>query len=221
MTVLDMFQVTGDAGSPEVQVATYSPGMQNGNGSLLNITDQSAFIEGSFPDEFVSPPIYIEIIVFIITAVVALTTAGLHFATTMKWNDLHSLKATSPALNHMIFSGCYLYILSVLFLSFQQLDMTHDPVAFGVSCSGFIWCESLALTLIFGTICVKTWRVFRIFSHSSAKVLRNLEDYRLVLYVCVFFLVDIVFNLAWNLKDPWYMYLASQKNLKMRVILQL
>ena len=215
VTVLDMFQVQesdSKIGHPMlVPVATYYPG------DKLHISDPSVFIEDMFVTEVISAPVFVEVFVFIAVFVVTLSTVVFHILT-VKWTAMKSLKATSAALNHMIFAGCYLYILSILFLSLQLLPLAQHPVVFGVRCSGFIWCESLALTLIFGTISVKTWRVYRIFSHSSAKILANLENHRLILHVVGLILVDIAFNIAWNLNDPWFGDLAQREALKIRVI---
>lgn len=211
-TVLNMFQVQLN-GSVKL-VASYNP--TRSSIERLEIFDDSLFISDEFTMEVIASPIFVEVLVFIALVVAMLSTIFFHILNTL-WVSAKSMKVTSPSLNHMIFSGCYLYLLSILFISLQLVQGSSEPVVFSVRCSAFIWCESIALTLIFATICVKMWRVYRIFSHTSANVLSNLEDYRLVGYVLVLLFVDIVFNVAWNLTNPWFMYTAAEDQLRIRL----
>lgn len=210
VTVFNVFQVQG---AEMVMVAKYDPISEE----KLAIYNSTAFIDGNFDIEIISPPLFVEVLVFIALAVATGSTMFFQVVNTV-WVRAKSLKATSPGLNHIMFSGCYLYLLSILFLSLQMLPSFQEPVLFGVRCSAFIWCESIALTLIFATISVKLWRIYCIFSHKSADVLKNLEDYRLVGYVCLLLLTDIVINVAWNAIDPWFKHTAAEVTLKTRVI---
>lgn len=210
VTVFNVFQVQGEE---MVIVAKYNPTSEE----KLAIYNSTAFIDGKFDIGIISPPLFVEAIVFIALAGMTGSTVFFHLVNTM-WVRAKSLKVTSPGLNHMMFSGCYLYLLSILFLSLQMAPSLQQPVLFGVRCSGFIWCESIALTLIFATISVKLWRIYCIFSHKSAGILKNLEDYRLVGYVCILLLVDLVINVAWNAIDPWYKDTVAEVTLQTRVI---
>lgn len=216
VTVIDMFQVQMKGYVKEV--AVYNPIYSEGSKLLVfDPLNKSIFIDDEFNEEIISPPLYVEIIVFITISITTLSTVIFHILNSL-WTSAKSMKVTSPSLNHLIFSGCYLYILSILFKSLQLLPETHHPVFFGVRCSSFIWCESIALTLIFTTICVKTWRVFRIFSHASAKVITDLNDTRLILYVCAVLLIDVVFNVVWNTINPWSRYRVAFDQLRVRVV---
>lgn len=81
-----------------------------------------------------------------------------------------------------------------------------------------MWCGSIALSLIFGTICIKTWQIRHIFSRSSSlirmrsrsnisrkKKCNPFATHSLVLYVCAIVLLDIAFQVSWSVIDPWYM----------------
>lgn len=213
VTVLNMVQIQFDG--MEKQVGSYNPARSPKE--RLQIFDDSLFISDEFTIDAITPPIFVLVLVLIAWLVAMCSVLVFHALNTL-WVSAKSMKVTSPSLNHMIFSGCYLYLLSVLIITLQLVQGVQYPVLFGVGCSAFMWCESMALTLIFGTICVKLWRVYRIFSHTSADVLSNLEDYRLVMYVLVLLLVDIVFNVAWNLVNPWFLHTAAQDQLRIRVI---
>lgn len=209
VTVLDMFQIQMN-GAVKL-VARYNPA--NTSEGKLEVFDNSSFIGDEFTIEVITPPIYVEVMVFLAVVIAMSSTVLFHVLNTV-WVGAKSMKVTSPFLNHMIFSGCYLYLLSIVFISLRGEMM---PVLYGVRCSAFIWCESIAITLIFATTSVKMWRVYRIFSHTSAMVLTNLEDHRLVVYVLALLSVDIVFNVAWNLINPWFMYMAAEDGLRVRL----
>ena len=212
VTVFDMFQIQMN-GTVKL-VARYNPA--NSSGGRLEVCDNSSFISDEFTVGVITPPIYVEVIVFLAVVIAMSSTVLFHILNTL-WVGVKSMKVTSPNLNHMIFSGCYLYLLSIVFMSLQLVQGKRVPVLYGVMCSAFIWCESIALTLIFATTAVKMWRVYRIFSHSSATVLSNLEDRRLVVYVLALLLVDIVFNVSWNLINPWFMYKVAEDGLRVRL----
>ncbi len=117
------------------------------------------------------------------------------------------VKASSPHLNHLIFSGCYLCILALI--SFTTIETFPDslstfPVLYGVTCSIVYWCSSLAFSLVFGTVCAKTWRVYRIFSHFKQGRVKYVSDEFLILFVSFLILIDLSLNFSWNAIDPWY-----------------
>jgi len=45
------------------------------------------------------------------------------------------------------------------------LSPSTYSVLYAVSCNTFTWCLAVGYSLIFGTVCAKTWRVYRIFHH--------------------------------------------------------
>ena len=198
VTAIDVFIVLDTPKQLET-VANFSP-----ENISITIGNRSAIIPDSFDRSIIAPPVYVETVVLLIVALTATTLVIFH-GINLKWTDAKSIKVTSPLLNNLIFSGCYIYLISIVFLSFKETNGTSNPVAFAVKCSGFIWCETIAFSLIFGTICVKTWRILRIFSVSSAKVISHLDDHFLVLYISLVVVVDVVFNILWNAVDPWFM----------------
>lgn len=196
MTIIDIFQV--DSNATTRLVGSYNPQ------DLDNFSTEDVFLEDTFMYRVVETPIWVEAIVFVCVIAVLAVTVFFHVVN-LKWNRVSSIKATTPALNNFIFLGCYLYMLSIMFKSFQGILQNNHPVFFRFNCIGFMWCESIALTLIYGTICVKTWRLLRIFSHTSAKMMNNLQTYRLALGILALVCVDVVYNVIWNAVDTWYM----------------
>lgn len=123
-----------------------------------------------------------------------------------KYSDVKEVKATSPHLNHLMFSGCYLFILVLLIFTIQNTfaeSLSKQPVLYGVQCSTFYWAFALGFTLIFGTVASKTWRVYRIFSHFKQGRVRFASDEFLLLFVAFFLSIDVGLLTAWNVLDPW------------------
>ena len=194
-------------------VAVFDP---IGNSSI-SFRNREAIIPDSFDQSLIAPPIYVETVVLIIVALTAITLVVFH-TVNLKWTGMRSIKVSSPLLNNLIFLGCYLYLLSILFVSFNHVVGDQNQIIFAVKCGGFMWCESIALSLIFGTICIKSWRIRRIFSRSSTLIrMRSRNDtsrkekcnpfatHSLILYICAIVLLDVTFQVSWNVIDPWFM----------------
>ena len=186
--------------------------LYNGTAEIIN---SSYFIPSEFDQKVVGPNIRVEAAVFCVIAMVAAVLLFFQVVN-IKWVDLKAMKVTSPALNHLIFLGCYLYLVSVLFLSFDKYIGSEYPILYSVKCSGFVGCETFAFTLIFGTICMKSWRVLRIFSNPSIKLLKGLSTLRLTCYVCIILLLDLVHLLLWNSTNPWFQQIAAVDEVDMR-----
>ena len=188
--------------------------LYNGTAEIIN---ESYFIPSEFDQKVGGPNIYVEAAVLCVVAIVAVVLLFFQVVN-IKWVAMKSMKVTSPALNHLIFSGCYVYLVSILFLSFDQYIGSAYSVLFGVKCSGFVWCETLSFTLIFGTVCIKSWRILRIFSNSSAKMLNNLSSHRLTGYVCIILLLDFVYLILWNSINPWFQEIIAEDERHVRFV---
>ena len=212
VTIFDIFQIQEE----KVQyVGRYDPTIK----VKFHLEEKAMLVKyDKFFPVVITAHVYARVIVSVTVVLMAFLTSSLQLAN-IKWVHAKSLKATSPWLNHMIFSGCYLYLISTVLETLLESSLftaSSNSIIYPLGCSSVVWCESIALTLIFGTIIVKSWRIFRIFSHSSANVVNNLNDYQLVLYVCALLIIDIIFNVMWNLINPWYKHIAAQDELKIR-----
>lgn len=80
-----------------------------------------------------------------------------------------AIKANSPHLNHLIFFGCYLTVMgTMLYIIRQKIDADIDSNL----CVTVSWFFSVGTSLIIGTVCMKTWRLYRIIYTSSKRVHR-------------------------------------------------
>jgi len=121
------------------------------------------------------------------------------------YSNYKTIKASSPLLNHFIFSGCYVFIISALIVIIQDtfVAVFNFQTLFGVMCSTMMWSLSLGITLIFGTLCGKMWRIYRIFSHFRHGSVRFVSDYFLIAFVVLLLLIDVIYHVTWNSVNPW------------------
>lgn len=179
--------------------------LHNVSGSLSCVVDYSA-IQDTF--EEVPQRMHLSVGLIIIVAVfgIVMFTACLQIAM-VKFSERKSVKATSPNLSHLIFSGCYLYCIATVLYTLQQILPFNDAmILYSVFCNTVMWCVVIGASLIFGTILVKVWRVFRIFRHfSNERPGLFLTDQALVLTVLILVVVDVVFCVCWSNFDPYFM----------------
>ena len=177
-------------------------GLYNESGLQLNSSFASPFINDTFEEMTVTIHVALGTIIFLTILVILIVTVLMHGATIVYYN-FKPIKATSPNLSHLIFSGCYLLLVSIfLFIIKDVFDF--NATTYGVFCNLYTLCLSLSFSLVFGTICAKTWRVYRIFRHfRSQKAAGAISDNALIFFVTLLVLVDMVLGVTWILYDPW------------------
>ena len=148
----------------------------------------------------------VSILTMMISIVLFVVSALLQVAF-LRWHDYKSIKATSPNISHLIFSGCYLFSISVFVFTIQETfdypTQVH-PTLYALFCNIITWCMILGYSLIFGTVLAKAWRIYRLFKHfrsDSPGIL--LTDNALCLFVIVLLVVDTCVLVTWNVLDPW------------------
>lgn len=138
---------------------------------------------------------------FIVTCAVLLLLITLHILT-VNYRKTPSVKADSYKMLHLAYTGCYLLVIC---------NLTHTCVEgfatkFSVSTSCYLWhvintSVAIGFTMILSTLCVRTWRLYRIFVFYRRPG-RFLADNSLmvVIFACVF--VDMLIALVWIVVDP-------------------
>ena len=170
------------------------------------------FISDSFEKKHMKVHIVVGIFTILLNVLLITITALLQIANIF-WYSYRSIKATSPNLSHLVFSGCYLFAIAILLLTIQETftfsPSTH-PVLYGVFCNTFTWCLLLGYSLIFGTIFTKIWRVYRLFKHFQNKRPKGcLSDDALVNIVILLLFADIIICIMWNVTDPWMIQITE------------
>ena len=160
-------------------------------------------------DQFIptirKPPFGLGVFILIVAFITLIAVALLQLLF-LYHSDKKSIKASSPTLNNLIFSGNYISLVGVLSYTSKEtfVESVHQkPVHYGVLCSTIMWCNVFAITLVFGTLCVKTWRIYRIFGFFRQGRVRYASDGILVSFVVLLLLIDLIYLLAWNLISPW------------------
>ena len=112
-----------------------------------------------------------------------------------------SIKASSLKILHLAYIGCYLTIAGIMSESIATYLNSYPVrkcVLEQVSLS-LIFC---GMTLIFSTICVRTWRLYRIFVHFRNPGGMLISDKALFILVCLCLVLELPVVLAWGLVDP-------------------
>ena len=170
---------------------------------LVNITNTTGeFIEDSFNSTTVLLHPAIAALGLLVSTLAFLLTAVFQVIN-IAYCECKSIKASSPRLNHMIFSGCYLITAAVFIYTIQAAflpQFTSDIVIGSVFCNVFTWCWHIGYTLILATILVKLWRLNYVFLNSFNK--QYLTDEVLVIVVVVLLTLDIVLCIVWAAYTP-------------------
>ena len=150
-----IMQVIDRSGTPSsIEIGSF-------HNSKWNISSAAVFIE----DEFKSGHVHLLLTAAVLTLVVAgievLLVIAAHLLTVF-YHNYKSVKASSPRLNHFVFVGCYLVLFAVVIYTIRQ-EFHLCYFVHTVFCNLFLWCVSISFTLMFGTVCVKTWRLYYIF----------------------------------------------------------
>jgi len=198
------------------------------NGTLQLIENNSAIF---IPDSFMKSPQTVHIALGIAMSLIAIGFSIFAFSLQsmiVLYGHRRSIKATSPNLSHLIFSGCHLFALATVLYSLQQsvvlgfiTDKQLSALVYSVICNVITWCLQVGYTLIFGTVCIKVWRVYRLFHHFKNEKLTCLNNDVLIGMVIVLIVLDCVFCVLWGTIDPWLQIEANQHYEADRIIISL
>ena len=118
-------------------------------------------------------------------------------------SEAKSVKASSARLNHFAYVGCYLILLATVIYSVMEFSSLSLPSK-TVLCNAFPWCLIVGCTLLFSTVCVKTWRLYCIFvAFSKTHQSRNtVKDTFLAFWVIFITMISAAFCAVWSALDP-------------------
>lgn len=185
----------------------------------------ASFTDDEFEEWFDELPVYIGCVLLVFAMLILLMTFSLHFMTCY-FRRYRSVKATSTTLSPLIFSGCYLFLLAacsyVALESFVVSLLTEVTerffIVYSVWCNLYCWCIFIGYSFIFGTVCMKTWRIYSLFA--SFRRFNNVffRDESLVGYVLLQVCVDIAVLSAWNFDSPMLLHQSEDLDEKEAVI---
>lgn len=121
-------------------------------------------------------------------------------AVNIVYRDSKAIKASSPWLNHLIFFGCYFFVLStVMYILTESYSHLGGDLR-EILCNFIPWFLSTGATLIIGTVFMRTWRLHRIYTLSkkfSVASMTFMNNKLLSLAVVLLSIIDILVCLIW------------------------
>ena len=132
-------------------------------------------------------------VILVVTTLSFLLTLLLNILT-CAYRNTPSVKASSVRLGQVVFVGCYINALSLILalLTYGFSDEINELVLCNFQ-HLLDFTVSVGLTVIFGAICVRLWKLYRIFSHYRDP--GNVSDCFLLLIVVATVAIDLVFTL--------------------------
>ena len=120
-------------------------------------------IRSNFTVVIVYVPIYVIVVHFLIITILVCVTVTFHVLNIV-YRDFESIKASSPNLNHLAYAGLYLLFVDAIMEAIRN-GFSINEQTFTVLCNSANFLYYIGNTLLLGTICAKTWRLYRIFVH--------------------------------------------------------
>ena len=140
-------------------------------------------------------------VIFLIIVLLQLATIIVLHVLTLTYHSYPSVKASGIKLNQFLHIGCYIFILAILLLTVQEIHQFSE-YTMAVLCNlTTAWLLPISFTLTFGTVAVRTWRLYRIFTHYLHPS-RFIGDFYLIAFLHFLVLVDIVIATVWVVVDP-------------------
>jgi len=187
---VDVYQIYG--GSMEL-AAYYNAG------EIIKVAN-SNFINSRLDKRIIKVPTFVAVLFIFVTLGGVTLTVTTHIAT-ITFHRRRSVKASSPKLTQVAYIGCYVIPISTL--SYITVESFHFPprdhcnVYHVINSAVFI-----GATLVFATMCVKTWRLYRIFVHFQNPG-RLISDHVLFIFIMVCLFVEVVLSTVWIVVDPF------------------
>ena len=141
-------------------------------------------------------------IAFVTGAIAPVLLVFLHISMVIYRREA-SVKAGSHKILHLAYTGCYLLVLCIFVHTYLE-GLVEDYNAALPPC--ILWHAvnsllSVGFTMIVSTICVRTWRLYRIFVYFKNPG-HFLKDYSLTVIVLGCVLTNVLIALLWALLDP-------------------
>ena len=168
--------------------------------SFKNVSENIFLISGELTEHIRVVNLPLVIVFFCINFIILVMSVILQ-AITFVFRLEPSVKSSSTVLLHFCYVGIYmLNLVSNIHFIKSTFVITSDRFYVAL-CSISIITGSFGLTLVLGTLTMKTWRLYKIFVHymNPGKFLSNKT---LLLFVCCLTLVDLVICITWFVFDP-------------------
>ena len=129
------------------------------------------------------------IIIILRTAIIMPRAEHLHC-------NFKSIKASSPNVNHLAYAGLYVLFVDAMLVTTRN-SLSINKQTYGGLCNASNFTFYAGITLLLGTICAKTWRLYRIFVHYLEPG-HFLSSRFLIAFTLMLVTVDIVLCVLWT-----------------------
>ena len=188
------------------QIAEYT----SDNLTILSQSEIEKVLPDSFPHKNEVLHIGFTVMAYIVTLLHLMLLVATHILMII-YRNRRSIKASSTRLNHFIFTGSYLIMMAIILNIILVSNFHNDSKSSGILCQAiWPWTISIGMTLILGTIIVRTWRIYRIFIHflDPGNFISNTA---LTLILLALLSVDFVIAIVWTAIDSIHVEIVSEK----------
>ena len=188
--LIDVYQINN---ANEMSIVAY----YNSRNDTITAIDDYQFINGTFNQELITVKVHLALgIVYLVFTIGQLALIITLHILTLQFRDKKPVKASSPKLSHFSFIGCYFLIVGAT--SYIIAETFSGQIDSTIKCNLFYvtyFASSIGGTLIFGTVCARIWRLYRIFVFylNPGKLITEtaLITFILTLFLCSLFLCSL------------------------------
>lgn len=130
-----------------------------------------------------------------------LVVCVLFFYFNFHYRRIKVVKLSSPRLNNIAVLGCALVFIAVILLGVDSGTLINIQY-FSQLCTARVFLLSAGISMAFGSIFAKTYRVHRIFTYSCTTRDKLLQDWRLIIMVLMLVVIDGFVVTLWIFVDP-------------------
>ena len=157
-------------------------------------------------------PVPISTLCIIVTAIILILLASFHY-TSIVYRSFPSLKASDQKIIQMAYIGSYLTIAAMICESIAVvIDSRGNQCKLVHTSFLLLFC---GMTLIFSTVCSRTWRLYRIFIHFKNPG-QFISHRALFFFICLCLAIELPAVLVWGIAYP--IYPMPMRNISMGLI---
>uniref|UniRef100_A0A182KGY4 G-protein coupled receptors family 3 profile domain-containing protein n=1 Tax=Anopheles christyi TaxID=43041 RepID=A0A182KGY4_9DIPT len=147
----------------------------------------------------------------VILSLIGIGISVLFLGLNLRFRKLKAIKLSSPKLSTITVCGCILVYTATILLGLDHSTLPWSRVTFSTICMARIYFLSAGFSLAFGSMFAKTFRVYRIFTHSAGGLCRDkiLRDTQLISVIGALLLVDAFVVSFWMAADPMERHLHN------------
>ncbi|XP_077997882.1 gamma-aminobutyric acid type B receptor subunit 2-like [Glandiceps talaboti] len=128
-----------------------------------------------------------------------------------KYRNIRIIKMSSPNINNIILCGCILTYTSVFPANVKGFNV--DPL---LCCKASIYLLLLGVSLAYGALFSKTWRVHVIFTNKKLQR-KVVQDSQLLIGVVVIVSIDIITVALWEALDPLMIVIRDANEIPLEI----